>query len=78
MKFYEEKVKKLDSELKISTLRLKNMEQQITNLNRKIELTESQKRSYRSRLINEQSQQKTSYFEFQQAMNSHFESANNQ
>lgn len=36
MKAYEDRIKKLDGELKLSSVRIRNLEQEIANLNKKI------------------------------------------
>lgn len=45
-------------------MKLKKMEEEIANLNKKIELTQTEKKSYRDRLIKENSTPKQEFIDF--------------
>ena len=50
-KGYQDKIKQLDGEIKLDLVKMKKMEELIQQLSNKLKDSESEKRSYRERLL---------------------------
>jgi septal ring factor EnvC (AmiA/AmiB activator) len=65
-KSYQQKISHLDSELKMSGVRIKNMEDEIDVLNKKIKTVEIEKEKYKGRLYTETSGDRNYDFDLRQ------------
>lgn len=63
-KGYQDRIKQLDGEIKLDTVKIKNMEELIQQLSNKLKEVETEKRSYRERLLTETSGDREMEFRF--------------
>ena len=54
-KGYQDKIKQLDGEIKLDAVKMKKMEELVQQLSNKLKEVETEKRSYRERLLTETS-----------------------